>query len=282
MKQTQPIIIRKNKKSYTKMQHHSGAWKVAYADFVTAMMAFFLLLWLVSVSNKATLEGIAKYFTPTKAISKNAGLGFDGGVNENLTHGIAATHTASSSLIYGSPSTGHRMDPAKLPSNMSKIEQEHFLNIMNTMQNSSELKQFADNLRIDMSNEGLRIQIMDNDHRPMFKPNTHKLQPYMETIINIISKMINKQSNYISISGHTAFARNNRMDYWQLSADRANEVRKLMNKTLSNKEQVVKIIGLADREPLDGLSPGDARNIRVDITLLNQSSISQYQKSTPY
>ena len=139
MAKNQQIIIKKVKKVVVG-GHHGGAWKVAYADFVTAMMAFFLLLWLISVSDKATLQGVAQYFTPTESISDKAGLGFDGGADANLEEGVRAPNAASSSLIYGSPSKGHRVDAARLPSNMTDVEKDHFISIMNSIQQNSELK----------------------------------------------------------------------------------------------------------------------------------------------
>ncbi|MBY0533723.1 MAG: OmpA family protein [Rickettsiaceae bacterium] len=283
MAKQQQIIIKKIKKVQGG-GHHGGAWKVAYADFVTAMMAFFLLLWLISVSDKATLQGVAQYFTPTESISDKAGLGFDGGADANIEKGTGAPNAASSSLIYGSPSKGHRVDSARMPSNMSDIERDHFISIMNSIQQSSELKSFSDNIQIDITNEGLRIQIMDSDNRPMFKPNTADLQPYMEKIITIIAKMVSTQPNYISISGHTASVKagsDTGIDFWNISADRANEVRKFMTQKLIDKGQVVKIIGLSDREPFDPKDPFGIKNIRVGITLLNEASITAYQKSVP-
>jgi chemotaxis protein MotB len=279
------IVIQKIKKiqAYKK---HGGSWKVAYADFVTAMMAFFLLLWLLSVSSESTVEGVAKYFTPMESISDKAGLGFDGGTETNVEKGIGAENSSSSSLIYGSPSKGHRVDPARKSSNMTDLEKDHFISIMNSIDQNSYLKAYSDNLQMDITNEGLRIQIIDSDNRPMFKPKTSELQPYMEKIISVIGKIVSNQPNYVSISGHTASIKdinlsNNALDLWQISADRANEVRKFMVKKLIDKKQVVKIIGRADREPFDYKNPYGVQNIRVGITLLNENSISDYQKSVP-
>ena len=265
--------------------HHGGAWKVAYADFVTAMMAFFLLLWLLSVSSEQTLRGVSEYFTPTEAISDKAGLGFDGGTNPNIEEGMSSTHAAASSLIFGSPSKGHRVDAARDAANMSDIEQDHFISIMNSIQSDAQMQQFSDNLHIDITNEGLRIQIMDSDNRPMFKPNTSELQPYMEKILRVIGHMVKNQPNYISISGHTASIKNPAMaagiDFWEISCERANEVRKYLTENMLYKRQVVKVIGRSDREPFDPKDPFGIKNIRVSITLLNDSSISSFEKAAP-
>lgn len=265
--------------------HHGGAWKVAYADFVTAMMAFFLLLWLLSVSSEQTLRGVSEYFTPTEAISDKAGLGFDGGTDANIEEGVGAKNAASSSLIYGSPTKGHRVDAAREASSMTEIERDHFLSIMNSIQNDTEMKQFADNIHLDITNEGLRIQIMDSDNRPMFKPNTAELQSYMEKILKVIGNMIKTQPNYISISGHTASIKNPAIaagiDFWEVSSDRANEVRKYLSNNILSGNQIIKIIGRSDREPFDPKDPFGIKNIRVAITLLNDNSISSFEKSAP-
>lgn len=265
--------------------HHGGAWKVAYADFVTAMMAFFLLLWLLSVSSEQTLRGVSEYFTPTEAISDKAGLGFDGGTEANIEDGVGARNAASSSLIYGSPTKGHRVDAARDPSNMSEIERDHFISIMNSIQSDAEMQEFTDNVHIDITNEGLRIQIMDSNNRPMFKPNTSELQPYMQKILKVVGRMIKNQPNYVSISGHTASIKNPAIaagiDFWQVSSERANEVRKYMSQKILSDSQVVKIIGRSDREPFDSKDPYGVKNIRVAITLLNDRSISSFEKSAP-
>jgi chemotaxis protein MotB len=285
MSKPPPNIIIKKIKKIQGGGHHGGAWKVAYADFVTAMMAFFLLMWLVSISSDKTLQGIAKYFTPTESISDKAGLGFDGGADVSMDKGIGAPNEASSSLIYGSPSKGHRVDVARLPSGMSDVEKDHFISIMNSIMSDAELQSFADNINVDVTSEGLRIQIMDSDNRPMFEPNTSELRPYMEKILDVIGRMIRNQPNYISISGHTASIRDSSMgkslDFWEISSNRANAVRKYLGKRLLKNKQVVRIVGRADSEPFDPKDPYGVKNIRVSVTLLNDSSVSSYQRAVP-
>jgi chemotaxis protein MotB len=126
---------------------------------------------------------------------------------------------------------------------------------------------------------------MDSDNRPMFKPNTSELQPYMEKILDVIGRMIKNQPNYISISGHTASLKDpsagKGLDFWEISSDRANEVRKYITKRLIENKQVVKIVGRADREPFEPKDPYSIKNIRVGITLLNDASVSSYQRAAP-
>jgi chemotaxis protein MotB len=186
-------------------------------------------------------------------------------------------------LIYGSPSRGKRIDQADQSGMMTDLEKQHFLDIMNNIQQSAQLKDFSDNINIDVTNEGLRIQIMDSDNRPMFKPNTYELQPYMTKILTVIGKMIKDQPNYIAISGHTASIKDlsqKAYDYWAISAMRANEVRKFLGGVIKN-DQVARIIGKADSEPFDVRDVYSIKNIRVSLTLLNNSAVSSFKQSAP-
>jgi len=274
---------RRTRKKYTAT--YNGMWKVAYADFITAMMAFFLLMWLLSITSDETLKGVAKYFTPTSSVGDKAGLGFDGGLDANIEDGIGAPHSASSSLIYGSPSKNYRKINDKHNVN-TNAEKQQFLAIINNMRKNPELQDLSDNINIDVSDDGLRIQIMDSDNRPMFKPNTYELQPYMSRILTIVGKMIKDQPNYIAISGHTASIEGNNgklrnIDSWNISSQRANEVRKFLATNLINDNQVVKIVGMANREPFDIKDQYSVKNIRVSITLLNNALLSPFQQSAP-
>ena len=284
MSKAPTIIYKKKKKSTRGEAHRSAMWKVAYADFITAMMAFFMLLWLLSVTPENTLKGVAKYFTQTSSVSDKAGLGFEGGADSNVEDGTGAPNAASSSLIYGSPSRGRRLEQADKSAMMTDLEKQHFIEVMNNIQQNVELKNYSDNINVDMTSDGLRIQIMDSDNRPMFKPNTYELQPYMYKILTVIGKMIKDQPNYIAISGHTASVRDEsstNIDYWSISSLRANEVRKYLTKDLIKSDQVVRIIGRADTEPFDAKDIYSSKNIRVGITLLNNGSVSRYQQSAP-
>jgi len=279
------IIYRKKRARAKPVQAYGGMWKVAYADFITAMMAFFLLLWLLSVTSDSTLKGVAKYFTPTESVSDKAGLGFEGGVDANIDNGIGAPHSAANSLIYGSPSRNRRkIDDAHKSSMMADAEKQQFLAIINNIKKNPELQDFSDNINIDVTDEGLRIQIMDSDNRPMFKPNTYQLQPYMSKILTVIGKMIKDQPNYLSISGHTSAIEYNKLqsiDSWNISSQRANEVRKFLTTNLISEHQIVRIIGMSDREPFDPSDQYSIKNIRVSVTLLNNASVSPFQQSAP-
>lgn len=286
MAKNQPVIIYRNRKSISVEQpYRSAMWKVAYADFITAMMAFFLLLWLLSVTPENTLKGIAKYFAPQTSVSDKAGLGFEGGADANIEEGIAAVDSASSSLVFGSPSRGRRVDQASKSAMMTEIEKQHLISVMSSIQHNAELKEFADNISLDVTNDGLRIQVMDSDNRPMFKPNTTDLEPYMAKILTVVGKLIKDQPNYIAISGHTASTKStdkqNDIDHWSLSALRANQVRQFLTNDLIKSQQVDRIVGRADSDPFDHEDRYNVKNIRISITLLNSNMIGKFQQSAP-
>jgi len=276
-----PIIIKKIHKGHA--GHHGGMWKVAYADFVTAMMAFFLLMWLIGATPKENLQGIAKYFTPTVSRRQDKGLGFDGGADPNIQEGVYAPHSSSTSLIYGSPLNGPHMVQAELNRQIVDSEKRSFINIMNNIQKriSTEI---ADNIVMDVTAEGLRIQVMDSDNRPMFKAGTDEMQPYMAKILTMLGDLLKSQPNYISICGHTASFKDpaaaGDIDYWRLSVLRANKVRAFLS-NLIKPDQVVRLLGKADKEPFDVRDPYGAKNIRITITLLTNSYVGKSQQVAP-
>lgn len=272
--------IRKIKKIYKTDDCYGGMWKVAYADFVTAMMAFFLLLWILAISSKSSLEGIAKYFTPMVSSKDDIGMGKSGGKNPNIKKGFFANEQASSSLVYGAPSKG-KFDIKNLQNIDNESDRTRYSNILNVINQNQGLLKFSDNIFIDVTKDGMRIQIMDSYNRPMFYPNTSKMAPYMTKILTLVAKIIKDQSNYIAIDGHTTTNYSDKgIDAWVLSAKRANEVKKFMDQFL-NKEQVLKLIAHADKEPFDIKNPTSSSNIRVGITLLNSDSTTKSQKSSP-
>jgi chemotaxis protein MotB len=279
------IIYRRKLVDKSPTYKRTGTWKVAYADFITAMMAFFLMLWLLSVTPENTLQGVAQYFAVVRSETDKTG-GEGGGNDINLDDGMIGPTAASSSLVNGSPSRGRRINQQD-GGMMSDVEKQHFLDIMNTMQKNVEIQDYIDNISVDVTDEGLRIQIMDSDNRPVFKPNTYELQPYMNKVLSVIGKMIKDQPNYLALSGHTASVKDKdalqrtEADYWFLSAMRANEIRKFLTKNLIKDDQVARIVGRSDKEPFDPKDKYSPKNIRVSITLLNSSAVSRFQQSAP-
>ncbi|MDF2964866.1 MAG: motB [Rickettsiaceae bacterium] len=284
------IIIKKVKKG-GHGGHHGGAWKVAYADFVTAMMAFFLLLWLLSSASEKTLQGLADYFTPTVGLKDQMGVGVKGGSNPNFKDGISASSKGSDALVYGAPHGGATPQAPQATSIIDMQDEENFSSILKDLkeevQKDKTLNELADNILVDMTPEGLRIQIVDDADKPMFKPGTNELQPYMKKILALVGKIVRILPNYVSISGHTRKEPKDKQTpesdqlKWVLSAMRANSVREYLADGHINPEQILRIVGKADFEPLDPADPENIRNIRTSIVLLKTSLLSTQKQMVP-
>lgn len=276
-KQIDPVkivyVTRKDKRGNNE-HAHAGMWKVAYADFITAMMCFFLLMWLISTTPKDKLQGLAQYFATKN--SNSQGIGNEDGKDHGISHKSQPKQLLNSSA-------GEQVFDSENANLVSAEEKQSFINTMNSVKQDRTLQEFSENIVWDITSEGLRIQITDTNNRPMFKPNTSELAPYMKQILNAVSGMINAYPNYIAIAGHTASLPNpdqNNIDYWQLSAVRANEVRKFLSPSLKP-DQVVRIMGKADKEPMTPGDPFNSQNARITITLLSNGSVSKFQQSVP-
>ena len=286
-----PIIIKRIKK--VSGGHHGGAWKVAYADFVTAMMAFFLLLWLLAQVPKEKLVGIADYFKPTIGVKQKAGIGTKGAVGE-IEVGIKTKAANTPAVMPGAPDS--EGDVAKTPENdddndklhinktdaeeiAQKVEEQHFEEIKKELNDaidkSPELKQFKDNLQIKQTAEGLQIEITDLGNTSMFEVGSSNLKPEIKPLLAKVSETISKVDNKVSITGHTDSlgykGTNNGYSNWELSSDRANASRRFLSENGLDANRVFKVEGKADREPLIKKDPASAQNRRISIILLKKS-----------
>lgn len=281
-----PIIIKKKKKAHD--GHHGGAWKIAYADFVTAMMAFFLLMWLTSSVEEEKLKGISEYFTPGLGKKGQSGVGVFGGQNPNNNDGSQISQAGDQQFKIGVPTEAlnspeddraKAMDEENLQKIYSQLEQ--------AINQNETLRQFADSIFIDITPEGLRIQIVDEKDRPMFRPGTAILQSYMKEILSILGEIISLLPNYISIDGHTRpktreeLATLPKFDSWLLSAQRSNSVRKYLTEDSVKTEQVLRIVGKAEEEPLFREDPSDYRNSRTSIILVRSHLVSPSKRAIP-
>ncbi|MEY3196758.1 MAG: flagellar motor protein MotB [Pseudomonadota bacterium] len=268
------IIIYKKLKNKSEAPHHAGMWKVAYADFITAMMCFFLLMWLISTTPKDKLEGLAQYFANKQ--SKDSDVGEEDGNDHGLSKKAQPKELLNST-------SGEQIFESDKFNLLSAEDKQSFINTMNNIKQDQVLQKFSENIVWDITSEGLRIQITDTNNRPMFRPNTSELAPYMRDILNAVANMIKNYPNYVAIAGHTASIQNtetNSIDYWGLSALRANEVRKFISGIVKS-DQVLRIIGKADTEPMSSDNPYSPQNARITITLLKNGSVSKYQQSVP-
>ncbi|MFO0110193.1 MAG: flagellar motor protein MotB [Alphaproteobacteria bacterium] len=276
-----PILIKKIKK--VAGGHHGGAWKVAYADFVTAMMAFFLMLWLISTTSQVTKQGLADYFTPTTGIRSAMGIGFQGGQTVSEEPGIKKRDSAPPSLVVGATPTG------VLPENPEKIsyteaEAESALfekaqsNAKKALESDPTVQNFRENIFLEQTPEGLKIEVMDSGKYPMFIPGKPDLTPEGQAILGKLIPIIKQLPNYMTITGHTDASPldNSNANYtnWELSGDRANAARRFFIKSGIEPERPKRVIGMADREPLDKEDPRNPKNRRITIIMLKGSHIA--------
>ncbi len=271
-----PIIIKKIKKGGH--GHHGGAWKVAYADFVTAMMAFFLLLWLLSSAPKKTLEGIAEYFSPTVGLKDAVGIGIDGKGANNF-----AGNTPG--VMPGQTPTGQTPDaPEDNKSPMESTEDGYLFDkaqqaMKKAFESDPSMREFADNILVEQTPEGLKLEVMDSDKNPMFVAGKAELTEAGMKVMAKMKELIEKLPNFISITGHTdaaAGGESGKADYsnWELSADRANSARRFLLKAGMEPERPKKVVGMADKDLIDPNDPRAAKNRRVTIILLRGSHMN--------
>ena len=273
-----PIVIKRIKKSGG--GHHGGAWKIAYADFVTAMMAFFLLMWLLGSTTKGELQGIAEYFqTPLKvAMSGGSGSGDSSSVikggGTDLTKQVGQLKKANDPLqkktydLKAAQAELERAEASRLKALKARIEA--------AIEANPTLKQFKKQLLLDITTEGLRIQIVDEQNRPMFALAKADLQPYTKEILHEIGRALNDVSNKISLSGHTDAAPylNGATGYsnWELSADRANASRRELIVGGMDEAKVLRVVGLASAVLFDRQHPTNPVNRRISIIVMNKKT----------
>lgn len=273
-----PIIIKKIKKGGH--GHHGGAWKVAYADFVTAMMAFFLLLWLLSTSSKETLAGLSEYFTPTQGIKDQAGIGFDGGMAP--TKGTSKAILSQPGVVSGYTPSGMVPDNPDRPSPEDAQADDNMFKqgataIEQAIAQEAAMQQYAENISVAQTPEGLRIDISDSDKYGMFERTSAELTEHGRAILARIAQLIKKMPNFMSITGHTdaSPAEAGGRDYtnWELSADRAQAARRFLIRAGVEPERPKKIVGMADKELVTPSQPRGPKNRRISIVMLRGSHI---------
>ena len=292
----QPPIIIIRKKKVVAGGHHGGAWKVAYADFVTAMMSFFLLLWLLNVTTDVQRKGIADYFAPASVSKSESGAGgVMGGqtISQNGAQISYSTPVSTQNVTIPTVGKGEEgdeettgkdqgggpslsKDEAAMVQAMKK-EEDSFSAAENLLKqailNSPELSEFANQIVIDRTPEGLRIQIIDRDKFSMFPSGSSIPYERARDLIQLVGKVIARLPNNISISGHTdgtPFSALSRRDNWTLSTERANVSREYLVGAGVDEKRVMRVAGMADREPFT-TDPKDPSNRRLSIILLRQA-----------
>jgi len=262
-----PTIVIRRKRRGDHGAAHGGSWKIAYADFVTAMMAFFLLMWLLSSTGKGDLQGIADYFNrPLQAA---------------FTQGPGSTVTTAPQTEKENDDKRRQDEADQLQGLKSKLD--------TLIQQSPKLKAFKNQIKIDITSEGLRIQIIDDQNRPMFDKGDAVLKSYTKDILDQIGPTLNAVPNHISIAGHTdSLPYHGMLDgysNWELSSERANSARRELLVGGMHASKILQIRGLADALPFLKNDPTNPSNRRISIVVLNaqaeQNFLRDGQQTVP-
>ena len=275
-KKLQPIIIKKIKKGGH--GHHGGAWKIAYADFVTAMMAFFLLMWLLGSTTKGDLRGIADYFnTPLQvAMAGGSGSGDSSSVlrggGEDLTRTTGQVKRGSNDAAKRTYTIkGMAADMQKAADEEAKLTKKR---IEQSLERNPRLRDVKNQVKMDVTSDGLRIQIVDDKNRPMFDSGSTVVKPYMRELLGEIAKVLNDVDSRVTLSGHTdssPFSGGDRgYSNWELSTDRANASRRELVAGGIAENKILRVVGLAAMVPYDPTAPDAPVNRRISIVVMNQ------------
>lgn len=277
-----PIIVRRVRKPAR--GHHGGAWKVAYADFVTAMMAFFLVMWILGAGTREQKAAISEYFRNPSMASGTAtvappGRMGPGGASDAVVQlgGAAGVSRGPGKDRHNGPIGAVPRDAIdKLAREQEKARLQQLMEQLHAaIQNSQALAPFKDQLLLDITPEGLRIQVVDKLNRPMFDLGSAQLKDYTRAILGELGMFINRVPNRISITGHTDDAPYlDERDYsnWELSTDRANAARRALLAGGMTRGKTARVVGLAASVPLDKLHPGSPVNRRISIIVMTREA----------
>ncbi|HAL37220.1 MAG TPA: motility protein MotB [Polaromonas sp.] len=266
-----PIII--IKRPVMAAAHHGGAWKIAFADFMTAMMAFFLVMWLLSTQSPAQLAGIAEQFKMPLKVALSGG----------------QKSSTSTSVIPGGGTDPIHMDgevkqsdPSPEADDVKRLD-ELKQRLDDMIEANPVLRQFRPQLLIDITPEGLRIQIVDSGNRPMFDRSSAIVMSYMRTILREIGPVLNEQPNKITLSGHTDATQYTQGDKsysnWELSADRANASRRELIAGGMQDKKVLRVMGVASSMHLNQEDPFAPINRRISIVVLNKRAQTEIESA---
>jgi len=261
-----PIIVKKI--TIVAGGHHGGAWKVAYADFVTAMMAFFLLMWLLGATTEKQRKGIADYFTPTLVKMREQSAGSNGLLSGNSitdadNYPNRSGQTGTKALTIPRDTSGGAKDGAgKVKRMQEKLEQK--------LQKSAAMRKLAQQVKMVQTSEGIRIDLVDNADFSMFRLGTTVLTNEAAQLLAMIGDTIAPEPGTVSVRGHTdalPWKPGDVANNWSLSAGRAEATRQALMRNGIGEDRFRRIEGVADREPLIKDNPHDPRNRRISITV---------------
>ena len=286
-KKLQPIIIKRIKKGGHAV--HGGAWKIAYADFVTAMMAFFLLMWLLGSTSEGDKKGIADYFqSPLKVALLNGGSG--SGDSSSVLKGGGQDLTRSSGQVkrgdVEAPRSTINLQALRHEQRVAEATQLQELSeqVESELKNNAKLAQYASQIKLDMTRDGLRIQIVDGLARPMFDSGSAVVKPYMRELLRAIGSVLLEVPNRLTMEGHTdatPFPGGDRgYSNWELSADRANASRRELVAGGLTEDRVLRVLGLASSQPFNRNDPAEPQNRRISIIVMNRDAEDRFYRPT--
>ncbi len=285
-----PILIKKVKK-VVGGGHHGGAWKVAYADFVTAMMAFFLLMWLINTTSPEQKRGIADYFAPASVSETTSGsggilggtaLGEDGAKASGSRDIVEEQSPESKPQENPDQKTGGELSQTStdtLRKELEKRDAENFASaaqsLRQALQEMPELAELSKQIQIDITPEGLRIQLVDQEGRSMFKEGMAAPNDRARILLRAVAKIINQLPNRVTISGHTSANGDGSRSSgdWSLSAARADQSRLILQGAGVDADRIYQVSGKANSDPLYPDDPTLAGNRRIAIVLLREAPV---------
>jgi len=280
-----PIIIKKVKKSGDHA-HHGGAWKVAYADFVTAMMAFFLLMWLINTTSPEQRRGIADFFAPASVSESTSGAGgllageamTETGARQRdaIPEEAREAHGAPDVTTMGEDVSQSNPSASALAEAQARREDAEFMRaeiaIRQAMADMPDIAELSRNLIMDVTPEGLRIQIIDQEGRAMFDPGATQPNARGRRLLSAVAGAVAQLPNRITIAGHTdGVPAPGGADNWEISADRANAARSILQRNGVPQDRIFQVAGRADAEPLYPDDPEQPGNRRIAITLQREA-----------
>jgi chemotaxis protein MotB len=277
-KKLQPIIIKRVKKNAHAA--HGGAWKIAYADFMTAMMAFFLLMWLLGSTAQGELQGLADYFNTPLKVAMTGGSGSGSSTSIITGGGTDLTKASGQTRKSDAERNRQKMTPEQARAAVAKQDEIRIKALQSKIDaiitNTPRLNEFRSQIRIDLTPDGLQIQIVDDQNRPMFDSGSALVKPYMRDILRDIGAALGEVENRISLAGHTdaAVYGNGDRGYsnWELSADRANASRRELVAAGMPDAKLSRVVGLAASDLLEPNNPRAPANRRITITILTREA----------
>ena len=285
--QVAPIIIKRIKKAAH--AHHGGSWKVAFADFATAMMAFFLLLWLMGATTEKQKGAISEYFNNpsdiqgASVVPSPSPINGPGGASTSMINaggGMELHRNPAPEANPAPPTPGAQVDvtPEQAQAEAEKLDKERLESLLQDLKKAIDeresLAQFKDQILLDVTPEGVRIQIIDHDRRSMFPLGSAVLETFSDKILREVASIVVTVPNHISISGHTDIRPYGKANYsnWELSADRANAARRSLIAGGLPAEKVGRVVGLASSVLLDPTVPDSPINRRISIVVMNKKT----------